>query len=382
MKNFKPDPNTTIHESMLTTFKSAIVKGSLKPGERLPIRTELETQFGVSRMTVQKVLDRLTRDGFIRSRGHLGTFITEHPPCFHRYGIVFQNSPEESSWGGYHAAMLRVAEEFNHAPARELACYFGVDREGNGEYEALLDDIASERLAGLLFTSGPWHLTRSPVVTQQHIPAMAVMSPIISPSLEHISTLKIDRTSLMEGAIATLARKGCRRPAVLIGEGYDNALKRLQTALKKQGLPYDPARLQGVSLNYCELAEHVTQLWMQLPPDLRPDGLFVADDNLAEWACTGLRKAGVDVNTHLPVMVASNFPDLAVAGLAVERIGFDFRSLITQFINSTDARRSDEAFNANISLPAVLEQDISPVPIDGELMAVEMLELQADLRRS
>lgn len=372
MENFKPNPDTTIHESMLTTFRSAIVGGSLKPGARLPIRTELEKQFGVSRMTVQKALDRLTQDGFVRSRGHLGTFVTEYPPCFHRYGIVFNTSPGDHTWGGYRDALLGVAEEFNHPPEREVTCYFGVDREGSGEYASLLDDIESKRLAGLLFTTGPWNLTKSPVVSQKHIPAMMVASrQLDSGPLEHLSVLHIDRTSLMEMAVATLAGKGCKRPAVLIGEGYDLALPRLLGALKKQDLPYVPAHLQGVSTNYCALAEHVTQLWMQLSPDLRPDGLFVADDNLADWACSGLRHAGVQPNSDLPVMVACNFPDRAVADLAVDRIGFDLRSLVRQFIESSDARRSGKPNPTEISLSAVLEADISSAPFDRKLSAVE-----------
>ncbi|MFG0248684.1 MAG: winged helix-turn-helix domain-containing protein, partial [Phycisphaeraceae bacterium JB051] len=56
------------HDGITDKLRSAIARGKLKPGDRLPVRTELESQLKASRMTVQKALDELIRDGFVISK--------------------------------------------------------------------------------------------------------------------------------------------------------------------------------------------------------------------------------------------------------------------------------------------------------------------------
>lgn len=67
----------TLHETILQDLRARIVEGAWKPGFQLPKETELAAQFGVSRMTMNKVLTQLTREGFLLRRKKLGTFVTE-----------------------------------------------------------------------------------------------------------------------------------------------------------------------------------------------------------------------------------------------------------------------------------------------------------------
>lgn len=67
----------THHERILRALYQKIVSQEWAPGFRLPYETELAESFGVSRMTMNKVLTRLTREGYLVRKRKLGTFVAE-----------------------------------------------------------------------------------------------------------------------------------------------------------------------------------------------------------------------------------------------------------------------------------------------------------------
>jgi len=58
-------------------LRSGIVEGRLVGGERLPSTRDLATQLGVSRKTTLDVFERLTSEGYLRSRPGDGTFVAD-----------------------------------------------------------------------------------------------------------------------------------------------------------------------------------------------------------------------------------------------------------------------------------------------------------------
>ena len=75
MAQTKPRANSTLHEHLLSEFRDLIVSQRWPPGYRLPFETDLAGTHGVSRMTMNKVLTQLTREGFLVRRRKLGTFV-------------------------------------------------------------------------------------------------------------------------------------------------------------------------------------------------------------------------------------------------------------------------------------------------------------------
>lgn len=65
----------THHDRILTEIRDNIVSGRWKPGHRLLYETDMAQRYGVSRMTINKVLTQLTREGFLERRRRLGTFV-------------------------------------------------------------------------------------------------------------------------------------------------------------------------------------------------------------------------------------------------------------------------------------------------------------------
>jgi GntR family transcriptional regulator, histidine utilization repressor len=71
----KKTPSKTLHDKILGEISSNIISGEWAAGFRIPFETELAGQFGVSRMTVNKVLSQLTREGVLQRRRKLGTVV-------------------------------------------------------------------------------------------------------------------------------------------------------------------------------------------------------------------------------------------------------------------------------------------------------------------
>ncbi|RGP35782.1 UTRA domain-containing protein [Pseudotabrizicola alkalilacus] len=71
------DSRTTHHDRILADLRDKITGGDWPPGFQLPFETVLAEQHGVSRMTMNKVLGQLTREGFLVRRKKLGTFVAQ-----------------------------------------------------------------------------------------------------------------------------------------------------------------------------------------------------------------------------------------------------------------------------------------------------------------
>ncbi|KMO15642.1 hypothetical protein SQ03_16870 [Methylobacterium platani JCM 14648] len=62
---------------MVEDIRSLIVDGAWPPGSRLPVETDLAERYGVSRMTMNKALGQLAREGFLVRRKKSGTQVAQ-----------------------------------------------------------------------------------------------------------------------------------------------------------------------------------------------------------------------------------------------------------------------------------------------------------------
>lgn len=70
-------PATSHHARISCELRQWIVDGSWQPGHPLPRETDLAERYGVSRMTMNKVLTQLTREGYLVRRKRSGTFVAQ-----------------------------------------------------------------------------------------------------------------------------------------------------------------------------------------------------------------------------------------------------------------------------------------------------------------
>lgn len=109
MAGTKPLASRTLHERLLSEFRGDIISQRWPPGYRLPFETELADTHGVSRMTMNKVLTQLTREGFLVRRRKLGTFVAR-PHALAAVMEIADIAAEVGALGQVHRFELRERE--------------------------------------------------------------------------------------------------------------------------------------------------------------------------------------------------------------------------------------------------------------------------------
>lgn len=340
-------------QSMISEhLRQEIIGGKLAPGSRLPTQVQLVEQFRVSGVTIQRALDRLIREGFIHTRGRNGTFVTPHPPHLYSYGVVFRDEPKVGR-SRYHEMLEAQAMRIQRASERKVTIFNGISgQEDNGSSSRLLALVRSHQLAGLLLIDGDTFLD-TPLLDEAGIFRAAVMSRKVD-SL-HCPIIFPDMTGMMDLALDTLVARGRKRVAILItAPVYYEFADYLKHAMISRGITPLDRWMQIVPHDIPEAVRNSVLMMMANGQD-RPDGLFIADDNLVEGASSGLVAAGVNVPTDIEVVAHCNFPWSSPV-LPMQRVGFDTRQIMETAVNVIDIQRQGRRAPSVTRIPALLEE--------------------------
>ncbi len=353
--NHKKRRRRTAHVQtmILRDIKKRILAGDWDCGSRMPTRTELIECYSTSNVTIQKVMDSLLADGFVETRGQLGTFVSNTPPHLTRYGLVFPESrrhyhgPPSLFW----RALSEVAADFPVTDACRLESYYDALRGEEGEdYRRLVDDIESHRLAGLVFASPPHELRGTPVLNAPDLSRV-----LIAPHDDFggLPTVYPDYSNFVHLALTHLYESGSRRIALLdVMTMPPEAEYSLECDLRELGMVTRKEWQQYPSTYVPEGARNAVNLLMSNPAD-RPDGLLIFDDNLTESAALGFMDAGVRVPDHVRVVSHANFPLPANTAVPVDRIGFDVNGLLHTCIELLRRQNEGGEVAAHTSLCAI-----------------------------
>jgi DNA-binding transcriptional regulator YhcF (GntR family) len=77
MKKPNFDPNLPIYLQIMNFVKKLIVRGILKPGDKIPSVRDMALFLGVNPNTVQKAYEELEREGAIFTKRGQGNFVNE-----------------------------------------------------------------------------------------------------------------------------------------------------------------------------------------------------------------------------------------------------------------------------------------------------------------
>lgn len=109
----------TRHDRILTDVRDKITRGIWQPGQRIPFETDMAEDYGVSRMTVNKVLTQLTREGYLERRRRIGTFVAR--PRQQSAVMTIANIGEEVRQRGGRYSFRIIAREARTATAQDRA---------------------------------------------------------------------------------------------------------------------------------------------------------------------------------------------------------------------------------------------------------------------
>jgi DNA-binding LacI/PurR family transcriptional regulator len=331
-------------------LRRQIIDGKLALGGRLPTQIQLAEQFQVSGVTIQRALDRLTREGFIYTRGRNGTFVAARPPHLYSYGVVFKDAPAAGR-SRYHELLESLAIRLQRSDDRRVLLFNGISgREDTEASRELLAMVRSHQLAGLLLIDADGFLG-TPLLDEAGICRAAVMSnkvdclscPIVFP----------DMTGMVDLALDHLVGRGRRRVATLCTIGVHQELGAyLRNAMRARGIEV-VERWQQIVPHDVPDAVRNNVLLLMAGAD-RPDALFIADDNLVEAASGGLVAAGVSVPGDVEVVAHCNFPWSAPV-LPMQRVGFETMKTLETAIGVIDQQRQGQRVASVTRVPAVLE---------------------------
>ncbi|MCX7934526.1 MAG: GntR family transcriptional regulator [Planctomycetota bacterium] len=345
-------------------IRQKIVKNEYPPGTSLPTRTELEEYFQVSRVTIQRALDKLMEDGFIVAKPGSGTYVAEFPPHLCRYGVVFPYRPsEERKWMPFWTILRDAALIINEnktapKPRKMVVYYSNRGRRDSLEYLELERDVEAHTIAGLIFVSNPLDLVDTPALSEPGIPRLAITDAEVPANIG--VRIRLDAQSFLDKALDYLAAQRRRKIALLTeaSGGADNAFCHYFLAsVKQRGLETAPCWMQALRAADASWARNLVHLLMQGGPATRPDGLIIAHDSLVEHAKAGLIAAGAAVPHDVEVVAHCNFPALGPAVLPIQRLGYDVRQVLRLSIDCIDKMRANQKPPAVVKVPAVFEDE-------------------------
>ena len=347
--------NGVSSQNIARDLRRGITAGVLAPGAQLPTRLELESKYGTTSVTIQRALDRLVRDEFIYVNGRRGTYVSPHPPHLSRYALVFRHDPDRDheTWTAFYSALTNQAARLQRRDERNISTYTAVDGHVDSpNFNKLLEEIAAERLAGIVFVDGIFGLENSPLVTSTHLPKVSIGAV----KAENCTALLLNEDSFIKRALEHFEKQNRKRLAIITHRMSNHPFSRaLMQAAHKRGFEIEPFWNQVCFAAQAPAARAQAHLLMKCTS--RPNALLITDDNLVEHATAGLVEAGVLVPQDIEVVGHANFPEPTTAVVAARRLGYDTVEILEAALASIDARRREEKTAASFSMDAVFAEE-------------------------
>jgi biotin operon repressor len=278
-------------QQVLRVLRKRIVRGEFEPGQRLPSFGKLESELGVGRTVLQQAISTLKDDGFITSQPRQGLYIAQSPPHMGRYAIVFPCLPDHRQWSGFHGATIAQARQIaNEQSDIRFEHYRGVndERRGGVVLESLLTEVRGQRLAGLILLPETHDLAGHPCVMESGIPLIMVDG---DRGLTPRPQICLDIPMLLDRSLAWLRQQGRKRIAMVYMA--DTFPWLTPEHFQRNDTIYRKAWVQRIGRSHPQTVSEVMHLLMDYPPSRRPDGLFIADDNLIQTSIAALLEMGL-----------------------------------------------------------------------------------------
>lgn len=114
------DDSVPVYRQITDELRRRILSGQWAPGYRLPLETELAEEFGVARMTMNKALAILQRQGFIVRRKRLGTVVNHPNARVSELRILTMRQIAQRDMTSYETRLLQRTQRATTAEERML----------------------------------------------------------------------------------------------------------------------------------------------------------------------------------------------------------------------------------------------------------------------
>ncbi len=217
-------PRESLHRRILTDIETKIVSGEWPPGTQIPFEQDLATQYGCSRMTVNKVMTQLVAARLIERRRKAGSFV-KRPQSYSAVLEIVDIKREVEALGlPYHFEIIRSAKRRStktdearlELPASadmiEIVCRHFAGRQPFCIEERIINLAAVPEAGSETFDAmppGAWLIARVPWTAAEHkIRAIGAGSEISAALLipEGTPCLRIERRTWSAAEPITFVR--------------------------------------------------------------------------------------------------------------------------------------------------------------------------------
>jgi DNA-binding LacI/PurR family transcriptional regulator len=319
-------------------LRSQIIGGEFHVGAKLPKHTELATAFDVSSVTVQRALDELAADGFVRAHRGRGTFVSDHPPHLATYALVTPTKIGGRPRSLFYEGLERAAVQFEQqSPCRVPVFHFDSLNAQDTEYHRLLRAIRRRMMAGIIFAHHPFGFAGTPVLETPGLPRVAVMKGIYA----SVAPVEVGFEDWFDMAAQHLLEHGRKRVAWIGGHATSPAETHLRVSrLRELGLDVPSEMVHGLDTTFSFWVSSIIQLILRADPARRPNAIIISDDNLVEATTAALRDAGARVPADITVFAYANLPYRPRAMVPVTFLGPRVDHLLKMCTDAIDAQRA------------------------------------------
>ena len=292
--------NPTIWRTIADHYRTRILSGELKPGDRLPTARAMAKLFRTSVFSVQHAMAFLVNEGFV-DRGHgIGTIVLARVERLVRVGIVVYTGAwiPETYW----KTATILAERLEAAGCRPVTLLERYDPKGDAKH--LLEAIRTLDIQGVIALNAPdATLAR---LSKFRIPLVASSAALKNRRVE------FGGTGFCELAVRAAREAGRRRPALLTN--YPEAQRdEFLVRAAKAGLRVPAANVatirgfheNGLAEN-ARLAFEAVRRLLARPPDKRPDALAVFPDDILPGVVQAVYASGLRVPDDLLLVLYRN----------------------------------------------------------------------------
>lgn|GEM_PF-1009202 len=339
-------------------LRHQLATGRLTPGMKLPRRLEMQRIYDSSPTTIQSAMDRLIADGIIETHGRRGTFVTRNAPLVSNLALVFHASRNDTlHWNRFYEALVTSAAAWQQEPPLRFITYHCTPSgEPNPESQWLQTDMRALKFGGIINITGM--LPDNMLEWQRKFTLPLVVVTVTGAKTRAPAHVYLSYTSFLERAVEHLARQGRKRIGILVDPGmwFNVEETAFEQTVARCGVEARQHHRQMVSVTTPICARSASRLMMHLPPDDRPDGLIIADDNFGSHAVQGLQDAGVQIGADVSLVVHANFPSVSeFRDIPVTRLGFNARTVLESAVQIVNRWRETGVAGGRTEVSAEFE---------------------------
>lgn len=338
------DQDLTKQAFVLQQIRDQIVDGRYPPGSRLPLRTDMETIYGVSWFTLHRVFEQLTGEGFVHSRGRGGTYVCDHPPHLSFYAVVAPRSMPDDR----RQVLQEVIDKLQNGRKGKTARLFLVDPSpDNDDHRELLTRLDNHTVAGLVLLDGTDKWLARDLASHPRVPRI---TPSCKPDDELAVVVDRDWSAFLDRGCEALKLAGCTRVGLLLPVDYlETSLESLPQSAARHSLTGRAEWVLVSPESYPDYAAKATSLLMSLPEASRPDGLMLGCAGLSDPVYGLLAERGLSERVHL--VVQSDTTDGIEPRNGLTPICFDPYDLMYRCFDAIDRLRAGQDVPKYVTVP-------------------------------